>query len=871
MSPSPSSSTVVMDDSAGGLESRFHAPSEESLSQPSLLVFLSTLLHKVLSSASASVLPSSWSSSLSSSTSRFYELFHYYCLRPGGGGDFAALLQVPILIACALYLPVVYGLQWYMRDRRPYKMKAFCFVWNICLSVLSFLGFFIILLTQPELIPRAIYPETQFLPPVRAVICLFTLTKALEFGDTIILVLKKKPLVFLHLYHHLTVALYCWHAQLVTVSMGHNFAFINLGIHGIMYLYYAISVIAPGFYILKICRPYITILQTTQMFVGLFLSYEALVYSPHLPEREVLNIHLACIMYASYFFLFGKFFVEAYMTHLRPKTTQVVVGVHTLAIGGLWIIWNSTHPYHLLLEVFIFSSFTAVVVPLAYKAFLHKALMSQQASSSSSFSSSSISDAHFTHKSMTKIHDGELQHKTSPISECPFTQGEEKKKISDEENITERQGTEREDGEEGGAMEKVESLGCKDTCGSYSSTHHKTNNADAETDVSSTDNSPLSTNNDRPASSSSSSGSTTTTTTSSGDTSRTTAPATPLLSSSTPSTSSSSMTYCGDMRMEDDETSSILLQRKKQPQTGSCSSVTEGTTCCSSLSSLSGESLSMNYEKTMNSEDKDYTSEEMHKSQYHSTRDHFSQALLTTMNFLLAWALEAMATSVSRLPVHAPSSQTGNPQKSLAASSSSSNKREEEKHKKENDALQQDGVQQKIAHKSMTHGESSPHYHLFDALFALISKPASSPSSSSQQKKNMSLHERNGPVSTQLASCPPATSGSPRREEKGDVLLAKKTNSFSLGGPLSSFVDVVLLLVSFALPTVYGWYVHGSAILGLCGHGAFRWILELYLCHTILRKKKVKRVGSGEGRYERSVTSTFSSNTMRGAAASTSA
>jgi elongation of very long chain fatty acids protein 6 len=30
--------------------------------------------------------------------------------------------------------------------------------------------------------------------------------------DTLFIVLRKKPLIFLHWYHHITVLLFCWHA-----------------------------------------------------------------------------------------------------------------------------------------------------------------------------------------------------------------------------------------------------------------------------------------------------------------------------------------------------------------------------------------------------------------------------------------------------------------------------------------------------------------------------------------------------------------------------------------------------------------------------------------------------------------------------------
>lgn len=736
-------------------------------------------------SALSSALPSLISSF---SMSRFYELFHYYCLRPGGGADFARLLQVPILIACALYLPVIYTLQWYMKDRRPYKMKAFCFLWNLSLSVLSSLGFFIILFTQPELIPRAIYPERDFLPPVRAVICLFTLTKAVEFGDTLILVLKKKPLVFLHVYHHLTVALYCWHAQLVSVSMGHNFAFINLGIHGVMYLYYAASVVCPGFYILKICRPYITILQTTQMFVGLFLSYEALVYSPHLPEKEVLNIYLACFMYASYFFLFGKFFVEAYMNHLRPKTTQLVVGVHVLALGGLWIIWNSKHPYHILLEVLTLSSITALVVPLAYKAFLKKGL--------SQFSSYHSTSRVACNDSMMKTLERQLQH-SGRIS---YTEKEKAEEAAVYKKM-ERGGCDV--GARGDASEKDEGVGKaagNDQCCPSS----KNSNADAETDVSSTDSSPLSTANERSTTDSA------------------TAPTTPTVSSSTPS--SIPVTSCGQEQRTDEEETSALTQRK--------------TRQLSADGSPSLEHLSEKHGKVTTAEEKSANQGKPHHAS--SSRNAFSQLLLTTMNFLLAWALEAM-TSAAFLLTASSSCQSEAAGSVGSGSGTPSSCSREEKDTRERP---QDGVSSEEGRSTektemktrAAPSEAQVRYHLFDALFALISKPPQS-----QKKKSPGVDElKTTPCKTNasLSTTTPSVATGGGAEDK-----RAKDSAYLGEGPLGSFADILLLLISFALPTVYGWYVHGSAILGLCGLGAFRWIVELYLCHTILRRNR------GRGKY----------------------
>lgn len=39
---------------------------------------------------------------------------------------------------------------------------------------------------------------------------MFVLSKVPELGDTLFIVLRKQPLIFLHWYHHATVLVYSW-------------------------------------------------------------------------------------------------------------------------------------------------------------------------------------------------------------------------------------------------------------------------------------------------------------------------------------------------------------------------------------------------------------------------------------------------------------------------------------------------------------------------------------------------------------------------------------------------------------------------------------------------------------------------------------
>ncbi len=74
---------------------------------------------------------------------------------------------------------------------------------------------------------------------------LFCLSKIPELLDTVFLVLRKKPVIFLHWYHHIVTLLYCWWGWSSQTGSGGVFAYMNLFVHSIMYSYY--GVMATGF------------------------------------------------------------------------------------------------------------------------------------------------------------------------------------------------------------------------------------------------------------------------------------------------------------------------------------------------------------------------------------------------------------------------------------------------------------------------------------------------------------------------------------------------------------------------------------------------------------------------------------------------
>ena len=105
--------------------------------------------------------------------------------------------------------------------------------------------------------------------PVGAWVMLMNFSKLFELIDTVFIVLRKKPLMFLHWYHHTTVLLFCWNAYSTSSGSGIYFVAMNYTIHAIMYGYYCLTALnlKPKWFPPAI----ITLTQTAQMFVGTFV------------------------------------------------------------------------------------------------------------------------------------------------------------------------------------------------------------------------------------------------------------------------------------------------------------------------------------------------------------------------------------------------------------------------------------------------------------------------------------------------------------------------------------------------------------------------------------------------------------------------
>lgn len=97
----------------------------------------------------------------------------------------------------------------------------------------------------------------------------FHYSKYVEYMDTAWLVLKGKPVIFLHRFHHIGAAFDTFFALTFKWEGLWIFVLLNAFIHTFMYAYYGAA--AAG---IKVpFKPVITMMQITQFFVGLYLVY----------------------------------------------------------------------------------------------------------------------------------------------------------------------------------------------------------------------------------------------------------------------------------------------------------------------------------------------------------------------------------------------------------------------------------------------------------------------------------------------------------------------------------------------------------------------------------------------------------------------
>jgi hypothetical protein len=234
---------------------------------------------------------------------------------------------------CTVYVFILFVGQRVMKSRDPLKLNYLLIGWNLALALFSIVG---TLNIMPDFLSawrdlgfRESYCKTRgyFEGNNGYWVFLFTISKIAELGDSIFLVLRKRPLIFLHWYHHATVLLYTWLAYPYEVAairwgMGMNFT-----VHAFMYTYFllrSLKMPLPGW-----TARTITSMQIVQFIVGVWVTGDV-AYRSFLGDKgcecPFFIAAFQLFLYVSYLVLFANFFYHSYLKPRKSHSEKMMNG-----------------------------------------------------------------------------------------------------------------------------------------------------------------------------------------------------------------------------------------------------------------------------------------------------------------------------------------------------------------------------------------------------------------------------------------------------------------------------------------------------------------------------------------------------------------
>ncbi|TRM66316.1 ELO family [Schizophyllum amplum] len=256
------------------------------------------------------------------------------------------LSTTPAVVASLTsYLAIIFGIQAVMKNQQPLRLNALFRVHNVFLSSGSLL---LLVLMLEEVLPimwkhgvfYGICNEAAWTPRMEFYYMINYYFKYIELLDTVFLALKKKPLQFLHVFHHSATALLCYSQLEGKTSISWTVITLNLGVHVIMYYYYWAT--AGGAKIWW--KKYLTTMQIVQFVIDLQLVYFGTyshfthTYWPNMPNigncaGAESSAVFGCLLLSSYLFLFIDFYFRTYKKSL-PKGKVAANGKANGAANG---------------------------------------------------------------------------------------------------------------------------------------------------------------------------------------------------------------------------------------------------------------------------------------------------------------------------------------------------------------------------------------------------------------------------------------------------------------------------------------------------------------------------------------------------------
>lgn len=241
-------------------------------------------------------------------------------------------LSTPI-IAVVCYLSGIFGLRQVMKSREPIKCQTLLAAHNLSLSFVSLVMFVAVVW---NMLPRLLeYGFTESVcnsqgtlsrqGPLHFWFYIFYLSKIYEFLDTVFIVLRKKSLQFLHVYHHVTTLWLCWLGMTENTPYQWIDIVLNTFVHVVMYYYYYLS--DQG--VIVWWKKIITRLQITQFVVDISVHLQWLwIYYAYSTSTKPACSGSPAVWFisngvlGSFLLLFIRFYRQAYQQRQQQRRAK---------------------------------------------------------------------------------------------------------------------------------------------------------------------------------------------------------------------------------------------------------------------------------------------------------------------------------------------------------------------------------------------------------------------------------------------------------------------------------------------------------------------------------------------------------------------
>ncbi|XP_053204515.1 elongation of very long chain fatty acids protein 4-like [Panonychus citri] len=255
----------------------------------------------------------------------------------------------PTLLIVTIYLLTVWYGPHFMVTRKPFKLRGFMIIYNFSIAWLNgWICYEVIMvnLNYNFICQLVDTSDDPYEKRIAGAIWWYYFSKCLEFTDTLLFIVRKKPaqLTFLHIYHHSTMFAFWWvGAKFVPGGSALTGAMVNCFVHVIMYSYYGLTACGPTIQKYLWWKKYLTILQLIQFTAGVVLGLHAIITNCQFTRW--MQYFFVCYAF-SFIILFSNFYNGAYVadsavfkplvsqppaarSKMTPRTQQITTGKKT--------------------------------------------------------------------------------------------------------------------------------------------------------------------------------------------------------------------------------------------------------------------------------------------------------------------------------------------------------------------------------------------------------------------------------------------------------------------------------------------------------------------------------------------------------------